>query len=87
MVVYVSKDSSAFIYRIKQCKCYTLYCDYIFKTRVSTGDGKHKIRMFILSCFATKFQYVNAFYKEVQGVLSLINILCAVKEYDTVSSW
>jgi len=43
--------------------------------------------MFILSCFATKLQYINSFYKEVQAVHSRKNILCAVKDHDTVSSW
>jgi hypothetical protein len=46
-----------------------------------------KSECLLLLCFATKFQYVNSFYKEVQAVHALINILCAVKEHDTVSSW
>ena len=46
-----------------------------------------KSECLLLLCLATRFQYVNSLYKEVQAVHSLINILCAVKEHDTVSSW
>ena len=46
-----------------------------------------KSECLLLLCFATKLQYVNSFYKYIQAVHSLINILRAVKEHDTVSSW
>jgi hypothetical protein len=59
----------------------------VLRTRVSRGDGKHKIRMFILLCFATKFQHSNSFYTQVQAVHSVVNILSAVKEHDAASTW